>query len=78
MAIKLRVEGASPCSSLFLLILISFFIVVSSLKINQINDELSIKFASVTMNIGNSLKAVAVFFFNFFFASFQCELKPGR
>ena len=51
-----------------------FFIAVSLLKISQISDNLSIKFAIVAMNIDNASMRFA--FFHFFIANFQFEFNP--
>ena len=61
MSTQLMVAG-TPGRSLFLIVLIDFFIAVSSLKISQISDNLLMKFATVAMNIDNSWMAIAVFF----------------
>ena len=75
MSTKLIVAGANARCSLFALILIAFFMTVSSLKVSQNSDNLSIKFAIVAKNIDNSSMAIAAF--HFFIAHFQCELHPG-
>ena len=51
MSTKLIVAGANARCSLFALILIAFFMTVSSLKVSQNSDNLSIKFAIVAINI---------------------------
>ena len=76
MSTKLKTAGSYPSSPHFLLILIGFFIAVSSLKTSQISDNPSIILANVAMNIDNSSMAIAVSF-HFFIAKFQCELNPG-
>ena len=49
-----------------------FFIAVSSLKISQIGNHSSIKFAFVAMNINNSSMKIAI---SFLIAYILCELK---